>query len=74
MQQFDRKDHEGKEINRDFIIGPGAKIGYVSLNVSDIQKSLEFYQSILGFRPIQKNQLLIKYISQVVRHGHLLQC
>ena len=74
MQQFDRKDHDDKETNRDFIISPGAKIGYVSLNVSDIQKSLEFYQSILGFRPIQKNQLLIKYISQVVRHGHLLQC
>jgi catechol 2,3-dioxygenase len=64
MQQFDRKDHDGKEINRDFIIGPGAKIGYVSLNVSDIQKSLEFYQSILGFRPIQKKSAADKvYLS-----------
>ncbi len=26
------------------------RIGYVSLNVSDIQRSLEFYESILGFR------------------------
>jgi catechol 2,3-dioxygenase-like lactoylglutathione lyase family enzyme len=29
-----------------------ARIGYVSLNASDIQRSLEFYQSILGFSQI----------------------
>lgn len=33
-----------------FHVHPLMRIGYVSLNVSDIQRSLEFYQSILGFR------------------------
>jgi catechol 2,3-dioxygenase len=51
-------------MNRDFTISPGAKIGYVSLNVSDIQKSLKFYQSILGFRLIQKKSTADKvYLS-----------
>ena len=34
---------------------PSTKIGYVSLNVSDIQRSLEFYVSILGFRKVGKS-------------------
>ena len=54
MQQSDRKDHNDEEMSRDFTISPGAKIGYISLNVSDIQKSLEFYQSTLGFSKIQQ--------------------
>jgi catechol 2,3-dioxygenase len=29
---------------------PSMKIGYVSLNVSDIQRSVQFYQSVLGFK------------------------
>jgi catechol 2,3-dioxygenase len=29
-------------------------IGYVSLNVSDIQRSLDFYQSVLGFKSLGK--------------------
>ncbi|MGH9877718.1 MAG: VOC family protein [Nitrososphaerales archaeon] len=37
-----------------FNIDPLMKIGYVSLNVSDIQRSLEFYQSVLGFRILGK--------------------
>lgn len=31
---------------------PSMKIGYVSLNVSDLEKSLDFYQRVLGFKPI----------------------
>ena len=57
MQQFDRKDHNDEEMSRDFIISPGAKIGYISLNVSDIQKSLEFYQSTLGFSKMQQQSV-----------------
>lgn len=38
------------------------RIGYVSLNVPDLQKSLDFYQSILGFkaagRPSSEKALL----------------
>jgi catechol 2,3-dioxygenase len=56
MQQFDRKHHNNKEMP-DFTISPGAKIGYISLNVSDIQKSLEFYQSTLGFSKMQQQSV-----------------
>ena len=37
-----------------FKIHPLMKIGYVCLNVSDVQRSVEFYQSILGFRAMGK--------------------
>jgi catechol 2,3-dioxygenase len=37
-----------------FKMHPSMKIGYVSLNVPDLQKSLDFYQSILGFKIIGK--------------------
>jgi len=53
MQQIDKSNHN-EERNSTFKIDPTTRIGYVSLNVSDIQTSLEFYQSILGFRQIQK--------------------
>jgi catechol 2,3-dioxygenase len=53
MQKIDKSNHN-EERNRSFKIDPATRIGYVSLNVSDIQSSLEFYQSILGFRLIQK--------------------
>src|SRR5919199_1802328 len=53
MQQIGKSNHN-EERNGPFKINPSTKIGYVSLNVSDIQSSLEFYQSILGFRLIQK--------------------
>jgi catechol 2,3-dioxygenase len=53
MQQIGKSNHN-EERNITFKINPSTKIGYVSLNVSDIQSSLEFYQSILGFRKIQK--------------------
>jgi catechol 2,3-dioxygenase len=33
-----------------FVAHPSSKIGYVSLNVSDISQSLEFYESVLGFK------------------------
>jgi catechol 2,3-dioxygenase len=39
---------------RKFEIDSAARIGYVTLNVSDIQRSLEFYQSILGFRKLRE--------------------
>jgi catechol 2,3-dioxygenase len=37
---------------RKFEINSAAMIGYVTLNVSDIERSLDFYQSILGFRKL----------------------
>ena len=38
----------------EFSIDPRMQIVHVSLNVSDIQRSLEFYQSVLGFRLLGK--------------------
>lgn len=35
---------------RRFAIHPSMRIGYVSLNVSDLDRSLAFYKSILGFK------------------------
>ena len=35
---------------RQFTIHPSMRIGYVSLNVSDLDRSLAFYKSILGFK------------------------
>ena len=53
MQQIGKSSHnEGR--NSTFEIHPAARIGYVSLNVSDIPRSLEFYQSVLGFSKVQK--------------------
>ncbi len=37
-----------------FRISPSMGIGYVSLNVSDIQRSLDFYQNVLGFKSLGK--------------------
>ena len=45
-----------------FRVGASMKIGYVSLNVSDLNESLDFYQSVLGFkivtRPSRERALL----------------
>ena len=40
----------GNGERRQFAIDPSMKIGYVSLNVSDLDRSLAFYKSILGFK------------------------
>jgi catechol 2,3-dioxygenase len=36
----------------DFNIHPATRIGYVSLNVSDIDRSLDFYEKVLGFKKV----------------------
>jgi catechol 2,3-dioxygenase len=54
MQQIDKGNND-EERNRNFRINSAARICYVSLNVFDIQRSLEFYQSILGFRQLRRS-------------------
>jgi catechol 2,3-dioxygenase len=39
---------------QDFNIHPATRIGYVSLNVSDIDRSLDFYQKVLGFKKLDR--------------------
>ena len=36
-------------------INPGTRIAYVSLNVSDIDKSLDFYGKVLGFKEVKRS-------------------
>ena len=38
----------------DFNISPATRIGYVSLNVSDIDRSLDFYEKVLGFKKVDR--------------------
>jgi catechol 2,3-dioxygenase len=38
----------------DFNIHPATRIGYVSLNVSHIDRSLDFYEKVLGFKKVDK--------------------
>jgi catechol 2,3-dioxygenase len=38
-----------------FKIHPSMKIGYVSLNVSDLDRSFAFYQSVMGFKQVGKS-------------------
>jgi catechol 2,3-dioxygenase len=54
MQQIGKSNHNEDEKNEMFEIHPAASIRYVSLNVSNIQRSFDFYQSILGFRQVGK--------------------
>ena len=41
------KDHQ-----QQYKIDPAIKIGHVSLNVSNLSRSLDFYESVLGFKRI----------------------
>ncbi len=37
---------------KEYTIDPAMKMGHVSLNVSDLSQSLDFYQSVLGFKTV----------------------
>jgi catechol 2,3-dioxygenase-like lactoylglutathione lyase family enzyme len=37
-----------------FNIGPATRIGYVSLNVSHLERSLKFYEKVLGFKKVSR--------------------
>jgi catechol 2,3-dioxygenase len=45
---------ENGETSGQFKIDSSMKIGYVSLNVSNLSRSLDFYQSILGFKAVTR--------------------
>ncbi|HEX2169109.1 MAG TPA: VOC family protein [Nitrososphaera sp.] len=42
------------EQQQDFKIGSSMNIGYVSLNVTNLQRSLDFYEKILGFKILSR--------------------
>ena len=47
-------NNSNKKDNR-FIANPSLKIDHVHLKVSNLQNSIDFYESILGFRMVQKS-------------------
>jgi 4-hydroxyphenylpyruvate dioxygenase-like putative hemolysin len=44
--------------NNSFTINPLSKIDHVHLRVSNLQESVNFYQLILGFKLLTKNQII----------------
>ena len=77
MEQIGKSNHHNEdEKNGMFEIHPATRIGYVSLNVSDMQRSLQFYQSILGFRQVRKpsaNRALLSSNETSSSPSHLLE-
>ena len=67
------KNNTDTFIQHSFKIDSSTKIGYVSLNVSDIQKSLEFYQSVLGFRLLGRPTNNRALLSEAGNRSHLVE-
>ena len=51
---IDTMDDNMTSVRHDFHIHPATRIGYVSLNVSDIDRSLDFYEKVLGFKKVDR--------------------
>jgi catechol 2,3-dioxygenase len=47
-------DNTTTPVGHDFNVHPATRIGYVSLNVSNIDTSLDFYEKILGFKKVAR--------------------
>lgn len=60
---------------RRFTIHPSMRIGYISLNVSDLDKSLDFYKSVLGFKEVGRldGKVLLSAEGNASRLVELLQ-
>ncbi|MDQ5877097.1 MAG: VOC family protein, partial [Thermoproteota archaeon] len=51
---IDTMDDNMTSALHDFNIHPATRIGYVSLNVSDMDRSLDFYGNVLGFKKVDR--------------------
>lgn len=54
-----------------YTIPPATRIGHVHLKVSDIEKSLAFYQGLLGFQVMQRYGTQAAFISAGGYHHHI---
>jgi catechol 2,3-dioxygenase len=54
-----------------YTVPPGTRIGHTHLKVSDIDKSLTFYQGILGFEIMQRYGASAVFLSAGGYHHHL---
>lgn len=52
-------------------IHPGVRIGHVHLKVADLQRSLDFYQGVLGFELTQKMGSAAAFLSAGGYHHHI---
>jgi catechol 2,3-dioxygenase len=62
---LDQSQHNPTEID------PGVRIGHVHLKVSDLERSLEFYCGVLGFRLMQKFGTQAAFVSTGGYHHHI---
>lgn len=52
-------------------VAPGTRIGHVHLKVSDLQRALDFYCSVLGFELTQKFGAQAAFVSAGGYHHHI---
>ena len=57
----------------DLNIYRGTRIGHVSLNVSDMDRSLEFYKKVLGFKIVERASTERAVLSVEEHHPHLVE-
>ena len=57
----------------DFNIHPAMRIGYVSLNVSEIDRSLDFYGKALGFKKVDRPSSERAFLSVDGHHSYLVE-
>lgn len=60
-----------EEPNREEPIDSGARIGHVHLKVADIDRSLAFYQGVLGFQLTQRFGTSAAFLSAGGYHHHI---
>ena len=60
-------------MKNEYEINPATKIGNVSLNVFDLERSLEFYRSLLGFRVVGRQSGEKVRLSASGSNGHILE-
>ena len=52
-------------------IDPGVRIGHVHLKVADLQRSIDFYQGVLGFQLMQRFGKQAAFLSAGGYHHHI---
>ena len=55
----------------EYIVPPQTRIGHVHLKVADLERSLQFYRDLLGFREMQRYGNSAAFISAGGYHHHI---
>lgn len=62
---------QGRDVDLDRPITPGADIGHVHLKVADLERSLTFYSGVLGFRVQQRWGRSAAFLGAGEYHHHI---